>query len=96
VLYVSGEESAAQIMMRAERLGVQNSHIELLTEQDIDIVKDTIISKKPTLAVIDSIQTVYSNDVEGSQGNINQVKECTRILTEVAKSMKFPLCLLVM
>jgi DNA repair protein RadA/Sms len=94
VLYVSGEESAAQIMMRAERLGVRNSNIELLTEQDIDIIKDIIISKKPALAVIDSIQTVYSNDVEGSQGNITQVKECTRILTEIAKKYEIPIVLI--
>lgn len=85
VLYVSGEESASQIMMRAERLNIHNNNIELLTEQDIDIIKEVTLSRKPLLLVVDSIQTVFSKDVEGAQGNINQVKECTRILIEIAK-----------
>ncbi|BAL81371.1 DNA repair protein RadA [Caldisericum exile] len=85
VLYVSGEESKEQIMMRAERLNIHNKNIELLTEQDIDLIRDLTLSRKPILLVIDSIQTVFSKDVEGAQGNINQVKECTRILIEIAK-----------
>lgn len=94
VLYVSGEESPTQIMMRAERLGIRNKNIELLTEQDIDIIKEVTLSRKPLLLVVDSIQTVFSKDVEGAQGNINQVKECTRILIEIAKKHGIPVILI--
>jgi DNA repair protein RadA/Sms len=94
VLYVSGEESPTQIMMRAERLGIHNKNIELLTEQDIDIIKEVTLSRKPLLLVVDSIQTVFSKDVEGAQGNINQVKECTRILIEIAKKHGIPVILI--
>jgi len=78
-----------KIAMRAERLNIKNKNIELLTESDIDIIKETALTRKPRLLAIDSIQTMYSKDVEGAQGNVNQVKECTRILIEIAKNMMF-------
>ncbi len=94
VLYVSGEESSTQISMRAERLKIQNKNIELLTEYDLDIIKEITLSRKPKLLVIDSIQTMYTKNVEGAQGNINQVKECTRILIEIAKKHNIPVILI--
>jgi len=94
VLYVSAEESSSQISMRAERLNIKNKNIELLIENDIDVIKQVALSRKPLLLVIDSIQTVYSKNIEGSQGNINQVKECTRILIEIAKKHNIPVILI--
>lgn len=93
VIYVSGEESYIQIRMRAERLGIHDENLLVFIEQDIDKIKNLILSQKPCLAVIDSIQTMSMNDVEGSPGNVTQVKECTRVLTNVAKTNQIPIIL---
>ena len=63
VLYVSGEESAEQIKLRADRLGIKNNDILFLGETDIDIIEETIISVMPKLVIIDSIQTMFCNDL---------------------------------
>ena len=63
VLYVSGEESAEQIKLRADRLGINNDNILFLAETDIDIVDETILSLMPKLVIIDSIQTMFSSDL---------------------------------
>lgn len=93
VIYVSGEESYIQIRMRAERLGIHDENLLVFIEQDVDKIKNLILSEKPCLAVIDSIQTMSMNDVEGSPGNVTQVKECTRVLTNVAKTNQTPIIL---
>ena len=86
VLYVSGEESAQQIKMRAERLGNDSGHLYLLTETDLDEVLIHIQNLKPRLAIIDSIQTMYVNDLTSAPGSISQVRECAARLQGVAKS----------
>lgn len=63
MLYVSGEESAEQIKLRADRLGINNDNILILAETDIDIVDETILSLMPKLVIIDSIQTMFSSDL---------------------------------
>ena len=63
VLYVSGEESAEQIKLRADRLGINNDNILFLAETDIDVVDETILSLMPKLVIIDSIQTMFSSDL---------------------------------
>lgn len=63
VLYVSGEESAEQIKLRADRLGINNDNIMFLGETDIDIIEETILSIRPKLVIIDSIQTMFSSDL---------------------------------
>lgn len=83
-LYISGEESERQIQMRAERLSI-NKGLLLLTETNIETVIATILAEKPTLAVIDSIQTMYSTDIPGMPGSVSQLSLCTSKLMNLAK-----------
>ena len=85
VLYISGEESVAQIKMRAERLGVVTGNLSLLSETHINTVETLIKTTKPDLAIIDSIQTVYCEDVSSAPGSVSQVRESTHILMNLAK-----------
>ena len=86
LLYVSGEESARQLKMRAERLGINDGEIYILNETDIDAVLETIRTVSPDIVIIDSIQTVYAPDLTSSTGSVSQVRECTMRLTECAKT----------
>lgn len=83
-LYVSGEESEQQILIRAERLKVTNE-ITLLAETNIETIIATILAEKPKLVIIDSIQTMYSADIEGAPGNVSQLSLCASKLMNVAK-----------
>ena len=74
VLYVSGEESAEQIKMRADRLNINNEDILFLGETDIDIVNQAIIEINPKLVIIDSIQTMYSEELSAAAGSVSQVR----------------------
>jgi DNA repair protein RadA/Sms len=85
VLYVSGEESAQQIKMRADRLGLSSDQLHLLTETDLDEILIHIERLKPTLAIVDSIQTVYMNELTSAAGSISQVRECAARLQGLAK-----------
>ncbi len=78
VLYVSGEESAEQIKLRADRLGINNEDILFLGETDIDIVSQAITNVNPKLVIIDSIQTMYSDEITAAAGSVSQVREITR------------------
>lgn len=82
VLYVSGEESAEQIKLRADRLGINNEDILFLGETDIDIVNQAIINVNPKLVIIDSIQTMYSDEITAAAGSVSQVREITRTSNE--------------
>ena len=77
VLYVSGEESAEQIKIRADRLGINNDDILFLGETDIEVIEDAITRVKPKLVIIDSIQTMYSDEITSSPGSVSQVREIT-------------------
>lgn len=89
-LYISGEESVEQIKLRADRITTQGAHststLKLANETNVETIAATIVEHKPPLAIIDSIQTIYSNEVEGEPGNISQVRTCAVKLLEVAKS----------
>ncbi|TSC83920.1 MAG: DNA repair protein RadA/Sm [Parcubacteria group bacterium Gr01-1014_13] len=86
-LYISGEESAEQIKLRAERLNVKSNTLKLGNATAIENIIETIKQNKEcTLAIVDSIQTIYAAEVEGEAGNINQVRACTVKLLELAKS----------
>ncbi len=85
VLYVSGEESAEQIKTRIDRLSIGTKRLKFLGETNIETVCATIIAAKPNLAIIDSIQTVYSLDAPSGAGSVNQVRICTTKLLEAAK-----------
>lgn len=85
VLYVSGEESAAQTKLRAERIGNQNERLLVMTETNLDIIVDEALRLKPMLVVIDSIQTMYSPDLPSAPGSVGQVRESTGKLLRFAK-----------
>lgn len=85
-LYVSGEESAAQIALRAHRLGLHSSAVRLQTEIQLEKILATLETEKPAIAVIDSIQTIYSDQLSSAPGSVAQVRECAAQLTRVAKA----------
>ncbi|MFA5061703.1 MAG: DNA repair protein RadA [Patescibacteria group bacterium] len=85
-LYISGEESVEQIKLRADRLAVQSQSLKLANATHIESIMATIQKSSAPLAIIDSVQTIYSGEVEGEAGNINQVRACTVKLMELAKS----------
>lgn len=89
VLYVSGEESARQIKLRAERLGV-DGRVLLLCETDVDTILETVRAEKPDILVVDSIQTVSLAEISSSPGSVTQVRECTAALMRAAKSADIP------
>jgi len=85
VVYVSGEESAQQIAMRAKRLGLDASPLQLLAEISLERILATLQTHKPEVAVIDSIQTLYSEALQSAPGSVAQVRECSAQLTRLAK-----------
>ena len=93
VIYVSGEESYLQIRMRAKRLGIESKNLYLLIEQDIDLIKNTILKEQPVFVVIDSVQTMFSPHLQGAPGSVTQVRECTREIMDVAKNHGIPVVL---
>ncbi len=86
-IYVSGEESPQQIAMRAKRLGLDASEIDLLAEINLEKILATLQTHKPEIAVIDSIQTVYSEALQSAPGSVAQVRECSAQLTRLAKQI---------
>lgn len=85
VLYVSGEESARQIKMRADRLGALSDNLFVLCETNLDYVEEAVGRMQPGFLVVDSIQTVYLPDIPSAPGSVAQVRECTARLMRVAK-----------
>ncbi|NOT15857.1 MAG: DNA repair protein RadA, partial [Methylotenera sp.] len=86
-VYVSGEESPQQIAMRAKRLGLDASDVQLLAEINLEKILATLQTHKPNIAVIDSIQTVYSEALQSAPGSVAQVRECSAQLTRLAKQL---------
>ncbi len=85
VLYVSGEESAAQVTLRARRLGVNAARVRLLSEISLERIVATVGAEKPSMLVIDSIQTLYTEQLQSAPGSVAQVRECAAQLTRLAK-----------
>lgn len=86
-IYVSGEESPQQIAMRAKRLGLDASQLDLLAEINLEKILATLQANKPNITVIDSIQTVYSEALQSAPGSVAQVRECSAQLTRLAKQL---------
>ncbi|MFC0469775.1 DNA repair protein RadA [Halalkalibacter kiskunsagensis] len=86
VLYISGEESVKQTKLRSERLGVSSTDLFVLAETDVSIIERAIDEVQPTLVIIDSIQTVYQEDITSAPGSVAQVRECTAAFMRVAKT----------
>ena len=85
VLYISGEESAPQIALRARRLGLEAGAVRLLAEISLERIIGTVLEEKPAVVVVDSIQTVYSDQLQSAPGSVAQVRECAAQLTRMAK-----------
>ena len=94
VLYISGEESAAQVKIRFTRLGLQTPNLKFLGETSLDTILATIEKHQPDLVIIDSIQTLNYSEVESEAGSIAQVKAVTAKLAEVAKDKNIPIILI--
>ena len=91
VLYISGEESLKQIKIRANRIGEINDNFLLLCETNLDLVEETIRRVKPDAVVIDSIQTMYSEEVASAPGSVSQVREATNVFLQLAKGLNVPI-----
>ena len=86
ILYVSGEESQRQLKMRAKRLGVEGESLYFLAETDINTVVQSVEALQPQLLVVDSVQTMFNNDIDSAPGSVSQVKDCTMTLMHLAKN----------
>lgn len=86
VLYVCAEESASQVKLRAERLGVKSGNIYVLPQTELQNIKEQIKETKPDFLVIDSIQAVFDSQITSGAGSVSQIRECTNVFTDIAKS----------
>ena len=94
VLYVTGEESAEQVALRARRLGLSGAGVDLLAEIRLEAIQVALTNSKPSVAVIDSIQTMYSSELTSAPGSVSQVKECAAQLTRIAKQTGVPIVMI--
>jgi len=93
-LYVSGEESAQQIKLRAERIGKSNHEVYVFTETSVDSIINQIKETRPNIVVIDSIQTLHSANIESSPGSVSQIRECASEIQQYAKYLNIPVFLI--
>jgi len=93
VLYISGEESIQQTKLRADRLKVTSDELYVLTETNLQYITHQIVEDKPSLVIIDSIQTMFKEDVASAPGSVTQVRECTMELMKIAKTHGIPIFL---
>lgn len=91
VLYVSGEESARQIKLRANRLGVSSERLYIAATTDIESIMETVRQLSPDLVMVDSIQTMNLTSLTSSAGSVTQIRECTQVLIGMAKTMELPI-----
>lgn len=90
-LYISGEESTEQIKLRANRLGISSEKFYLASETNIEQIEACIAAQKPSVVIIDSIQTMYDPSLESAQATVSQVRSCTGVLIRIAKSTHTPI-----
>ncbi len=94
VLYVSGEESAKQLKMRADRIGRPNDNVYIVCETSLENIREHIESVNPGLVIVDSIQTIASDAIESVAGSVSQVRECAAQLLKYAKESSVPVILI--
>ncbi len=94
IFYISGEESASQIKMRAKRLGLANPDCYLLTETNLELIIQYLQHLNPKLIIIDSVQTLSSSNIESPAGSLSQIRDCTARLSEIAKNQHITLILI--
>ena len=85
-MYVSAEESAGQIKLRAERLGVKSDNLYIYPQTNLELIKKHIEEMKPDLVIVDSIQAVYTSAIQSSAGSVSQIRECCNTLMQIAKT----------
>lgn len=90
ILYVSGEESARQIKLRAKRLGVSTEKLSIMCQTDVEAIVEYIKAEKPQLVIVDSIQTMCVSEINSSPGSVTQVRESTNLYMHCAKSLGIP------
>ena len=93
VLYISAEESLQQVRLRADRLDIHSDRYFLANETDVDQIEALILDQKPDLVIVDSIQTIFSDQMESLPGTVSQVRWCAHRLTQTAKTQGIPLIL---
>ena len=86
VLYISAEESMSQVKLRAERLGINSDNLFVYSQINLDLIKKQILEINPDVVIIDSIQSVYNQDISSSPGSVSQIRECTNELMTIAKT----------
>ena len=86
VLYISAEESASQIKLRAERLGVKSDSLYIYPQTNFELIKKHIEEMKPDLVIVDSIQAIYTSNIQSSAGSVSQIRECCNYLMSIAKT----------
>ena len=86
ILYVSAEESAGQVKLRAERLGVKSDHLYIYPQTNFELIRKHIEEMKPDLVIVDSIQAIYTNTIQSSAGSVSQIRECCNSLMGIAKT----------
>lgn len=86
VLYISAEESASQIKLRAERLGVKSDNLYIYPQTNLELIKKHIEEMSPDLVIVDSVQAVYTAEIQSSAGSVSQIKECCNVLMNIAKT----------
>ena len=94
VLYITGEESSSQIKLRANRLGVDSDYMLVLAETDMDAIMNQVEKLQPNMLIIDSIQTIYTSNLESAPGSISQIRECAYQFITLAKSKHIPVFLI--
>lgn len=86
VLYISAEESASQVKLRAERLGVKSDNLYIYAQTNFELIKKHILDLKPELVIVDSIQAIYTSKIQSSAGSVSQIRECCNSLMNIAKT----------
>jgi len=85
VLYISAEESASQIKLRADRLKIDNKNLLIYPQTNFDSIKYQILNERPDIVIVDSIQAIYTSDIQSSAGSVSQIRECCNALMQLAK-----------
>lgn len=94
VLYISAEESASQVKLRAERLGVMSDNLYIYPQTSLELIKKHVESLKPDLVIVDSIQAIYTSQIQSSAGSVSQIRECCNSLMGVAKSQNISIIII--
>lgn len=94
ILYVTAEESSSQVKLRAKRLNVKSQNLYIYAQNNFELIKKQISEIKPEIIIIDSIQSIYSNEVSSTAGSVSQIRECTNLLMDLSKSQNITIIII--